>query len=59
MDFYIYLQYLFFQQWNALRDYIHSLGISIIGDLPIYVAMDSADVWAEPEFFQLGENLIG
>ncbi len=58
VDFYIYLQYLFFQQWKALRDYIHSLGISIIGDLPIYVAMDSADVWAEPEFFQLGENII-
>lgn len=56
IDFYIYLQFLFFKQWNALRDYIHSLGIQIIGDLPIYVAMDSADVWAEPEFFQLGPD---
>lgn len=56
--FYAYLQYLFFQQWNALRDYIHSLDIQIIGDMPIYVAMDSADVWAEPEFFQLGEDLV-
>ena len=56
IDFFTYLQYLFFQQWDALRDYIHSLGIKIIGDLPIYVAMDSADVWAEPEFFQLGED---
>lgn len=56
--FYAYLQYLFFQQWNALRDYIHSVDIQIIGDMPIYVAMDSADVWAEPEFFQLGEDLV-
>ena len=54
--FYTYLQYLFFRQWNALREYIHSLDIQIIGDLPIYVAMDSADVWAEPEYFQLGEG---
>ena len=55
--FYSYLQYLFFRQWKSLRDYIHSLGIKIIGDLPIYVAMDSADVWAEPEYFQLSEDL--
>ncbi len=56
--FFTYLQYLFYRQWNALREYIHSLGIQIIGDLPIYVAMDSADVWAEPEFFQLGEGNV-
>ena len=56
--FYSYLQYLFYQQWDALRDYIHSLDIQIIGDMPIYVAMDSADVWAEPEFFQLGKDLV-
>ncbi len=53
VQFYTYLQYLFFRQWEKLKKYIHSLGIQIIGDLPIYVAMDSADVWAEPEFFQL------
>lgn len=58
VQFYTYLQYLFFLQWNALRDYIHSLGIQIIGDLPIYVAMDSADVWAEPQFFQLDDQLV-
>ena len=58
VDFFRYLQFLFFRQWNALRDYIHSLGIRIIGDLPIYVAMDSADVWAEPEYFQLGEGNV-
>ena len=56
IDFFCYLQYLFFQQWNALRTYAHRLGVRLIGDLPIYVAMDSADVWAEPEFFQLGED---
>lgn len=54
--FYTYLQYLFFRQWENLKSYINGLGIRIIGDLPIYVAMDSADVWAEPEFFQLDEN---
>lgn len=58
VNFFTYLQYLFFRQWNALRSYIHSLDIKIIGDLPIYVARDSADVWAEPEFFQLGEGHV-
>ena len=54
--FYIYLQYLFFRQWGKLKEYVNGLGIQIIGDLPIYVAMDSADVWAEPEFFQLDSD---
>ncbi len=58
VDFFSYLQYLFYRQWNVLRDHIHGLGLKIIGDLPIYVAMDSADVWAEPEFFQLGEGNV-
>lgn len=48
-----YIQYVFFRQWDALRDYVHERGIRLIGDLPIYVALDSADVWAEPEQFQL------
>lgn len=53
-----YIQYQFFQQWEALRTYAHERGIGIIGDLPIYVALDSADVWAEPRYFQLdGKNL--
>ncbi len=51
-----YIQYLFFKQWTALRNYASTQGIGIIGDLPIYVAMDSADVWAEPECFQLDEE---
>ena len=58
VQFYTYLQYLFYRQWNQLKDYVHSKEIQIIGDLPIYVALDSADVWAEPQFFQLGEGNI-
>ena len=58
VSFFVYVQYLFFKQWNALRDYVHALHIRIIGDLPIYVAMDSADVWAEPRFFQLDDKLV-
>ncbi len=58
MELFIYIQYLFFQQWNALRSYAKEKGIGIIGDMPIYVAMDSADVWSEPKFFQLDEKNI-
>ena len=47
------VQYLFFRQWRALKAYANGLGVSIIGDLPIYVSGDSADVWAGPEQFQL------
>lgn len=50
---YTYIQFLFFRQWNELRRYAHSKGVGIIGDLPIYVALDSADVWCAPENFQL------
>ena len=53
-----YIQYLFFRQWEALRSYAHEKGIGIIGDLPIYVAMDSADVWADPRAFQLDERNV-
>lgn len=56
MNFHIFLQFLFDRQWNALREYVHSLQIEIIGDLPIYVPYDSCDVWANPELFQLEEN---
>lgn len=53
IDFYIYIQYLFFKQWDALKSYVNGLGIKIIGDLPIYVSPDSADVWANPKLFAL------
>lgn len=48
-----FLQYLFLGQWNALRAYAAAKGISVVGDAPIFVAADSADVWASPEHFQL------
>lgn len=57
IKFYQMLQYLFFRQWRDLKAYINGLGIEIIGDVPIYVAGDSADVWANPEQFYLDENL--
>ena len=47
------VQFLFFRQWNALRAFAHAHGVSLIGDLPIYTASDSADVWSAPEQFQL------
>ena len=56
IELYIYIQYLFFKQWDALKKYINDLGIEVIGDIPIYVAMDSCDVWAEPHYFALDEE---
>lgn len=56
VDFYVFLQYLFYQQWDELHEYAHKNGVEFIGDIPIYVALDSADVWSEPQFFQLDEN---
>ena len=51
-----FLQYQFERQWKALRSYANKKGIRIIGDVPIYVPLDSADVWAAPELFQLDAN---
>ena len=48
-----FLQYLFFSQWFALKRHCNQLGIEIIGDIPIYVAYDSADLWSHPEIFKL------
>lgn len=56
--FYSFVQFLFADQWSRLRTYAHSKGVRIIGDVPIYVPLDSADVWANPELFQLDRNLI-
>lgn len=58
IEFQQYMQFKFFEQWNALKAYVNEAGIRIIGDIPIYVAMDSADAWAHPELFQLDENNI-
>ncbi len=52
------MQYLFFSQWKSLRAYANAHGVKIIGDLPIYVSLDSVDVWAHPELFQLDENKV-
>jgi 4-alpha-glucanotransferase len=49
-------QYLFFRQWAALRDRCRALGVSLMGDVPIFVAHDSADVWAHPELFDLAAD---
>ena len=57
IQFYCFTQYLFFKQWNFLREYAHSKGIRIIGDVPIYVPYDSVEVWKNPELFQLDEKL--
>ncbi len=57
IEFYKMLQYLFFKQWRELKAYANENGIEIIGDVPIYVAGDSADVWANPEQFYLDEDL--
>ena len=56
IEFQQYLQYQFYRQWMQLKHYANEKGIQFIGDIPIYVAMDSADAWAHPELFQLDED---
>lgn len=56
-DFHRFIQFQFSKQWFALKEYANKKGIGIIGDIPIYVAFDSADVWSEPELFQLDKNM--
>jgi len=53
---YAFYQFIFFRQWNKLRAYANEHGIQIIGDIPIFVAYDSADVWAHPELFYLDKK---
>lgn len=56
--YHLFCQYLFFRQWFALKRYCNGLGIRLFGDMPIYVAEDSADTWTHPEAFQLdGEGV--
>jgi len=55
IDYHIFVQYLFFTQWAALKEYANQHGVYIIGDIPIYVAMDSADTWANNELFDFTE----
>jgi 4-alpha-glucanotransferase len=56
IGFHTYLQYEFSTQWASLRRYTNARGIQIVGDLPIFVAHDSADVWAHPDMFYLNEE---
>lgn len=58
IEFYQYMQFKFFEQWYSLKAYANKNGVRFIGDIPIYVAMDSADTWAHPELFQLDENNV-
>lgn len=53
IDFWVYVQFLFYKQWNALKEYANKQGIKIIGDIPIYVAEDSADAWSHNEVLML------
>ena len=57
MEFYKFVQYCFFSQWEELKNYANEKGIKIIGDIPIYVALDSADVWSNTKQFLLDEDL--
>lgn len=56
IDYYRFIQYIFYKQWAKLKDYAASKHITIIGDIPIFVALDSADVWADQQLFNLDEN---
>lgn len=56
IEFWKYVQYKFFEGWKKLKQYANEQGIKIIGDIPIYTALDSADVWSLPELFQLDDN---
>lgn len=58
ISYWKFLQYEFYKQWKVLKTYVNELGIEIIGDMPIYVAEDSADVWANPEAFLLHKKTL-
>jgi len=56
IDFQAYLQFLFYRQWQSLKDYAAKKGVRIIGDIPIFIAYDSADVWVNKDLFSLDEE---
>ena len=58
IEFYIFQQYMFDRQWSDLRHYANKAGIKIIGDIPIYVSLDSVEVWSNPKLFALDENRV-
>lgn len=55
VNFWIYVQYQFFKQWQDLKKYANQKGVEIIGDMPIYASLDSADCWANPQYFKLDD----
>ena len=57
VDYHRFLQFLFFRQWFSLKNYVNSKGVQIVGDVPLYVSGESADVWANADIFLLNKNL--
>ena len=58
IDYHIFCQYLFRRQWFDLKKYCNELSVMLFGDMPIYVAEDSADTWTRPDIFQLDKDLV-
>ena len=58
IKFYKFVQYIFYRQWDRFHRYCNKNGIQLIGDIPIYVSPDCADVWAQPELFELDEKRV-
>ena len=58
INFYLFIQFLFFKQWNKLKEYANTKGIKIIGDMPIYPAADSCEIWTHPELFKVDFNTL-
>ena len=58
IEFYEFVQFLFFKQFNNLKNYMNLKGIKLIGDIPIYIALDSCDCWLNPECFELDDEYI-
>jgi 4-alpha-glucanotransferase len=56
VEYHKFVQWVFDEQWQAMADYADEQGVGLVGDLPIYVALDSADVWSDPEVFMLDEE---
>lgn len=56
--FWKFVQFIFFRQWLAIKEYANQKGIAIIGDMPIYVAMDSVDIWSNPNMFKIDEKTL-
>ncbi len=58
IDFYLFTQYIFFTQWRSLKEYANSKNVFILGDMPIYVSRDSADVWSDTSLFEINEKSL-